>query len=91
MGQFLMESIFLSLVALTLGIVILELLLPTFSNLVHLDLRVKYFENPLIIPSLLILVIFVGVLSGSYPAFYLSSFRPLAVLSGKLATGMKTG
>ena len=90
-GQFLMESIFLSLVALTLGIVILELLLPTFSNLVHLDLRVKYFENPLIIPSLLILVIFVGVLSGSYPAFYLSSFRPLAVLSGKLATGMKTG
>ncbi|MCK4852747.1 MAG: ABC transporter permease [Bacteroidales bacterium] len=90
-GQFLMESIFLSLIALILGIVLLELLLPAFSNLIHLDLRVDYFANPIIIPSLIILVIFVGILSGSYPAFYLSSFRPLAVLSGKLATGMKTG
>ncbi len=90
-GQFLMESIFLSLIALILGIVLLELLLPAFSNLIHLDLRVDYFANPIIIPYLIILVIFVGILSGSYPAFYLSSFRPLAVLSGKLATGMKTG
>ncbi len=90
-GQFLLESICISLVALIFGLVILEMLLPAFRNLVHLKLSVNYFDNPVVIPSLVILVFLVGLLSGSYPAFYLSSFRPIAVLSGKLATGMKTG
>jgi putative ABC transport system permease protein len=90
-GQFLLESIFISLIALILGVMILELLLPAFRNLVHLELSINYFANPVVIPSLVILVFFVGLLSGSYPAFYLSSFRPNAVLSGKLASGMKTG
>jgi putative ABC transport system permease protein len=90
-GQFLLESVFISLMALFLAVMILELLLPAFRDLVHIDLHINYFTNPVIIPSLVILVIFVGILSGSYPAFYLSSFRPIAVLSGKLASGMKTG
>jgi putative ABC transport system permease protein len=90
-GQFLWESIFLSGFAMVGGLILVSLLLPAFNNMTGLELRVNYFDNYIIIPSLIVLVILVGLLAGSYPAFYLSSFRPVAVLSGKMATGMKTG
>jgi putative ABC transport system permease protein len=90
-GQFLWESILLSAFAMVGGLILVNLLLPAFNNMTGLELRVNYFDNYIIIPSLISLVILVGLLAGSYPAFYLSSFKPVAVLSGKLATGMKTG
>ncbi len=90
-GQFLWESVFLSAIAMITGIILVNLLLPAFNNMTGLELSVNYFDNYLIIPSLVVLIILVGLLAGSYPAFYLSSFRPVVVLSGKLATGMKTG
>ncbi len=90
-AQFLWESIFLSAIAMLVGIILVNLLLPTFSNIVNLDLTVNNINNYLLVPVLIILAVIVGLLAGSYPAFYLSSFKPLSVLAGKQAGGMKSG
>jgi putative ABC transport system permease protein len=89
--QFLVESIILSVFALIIALLIIELLLPYFNNLVRLQLSLNYTEKWYIIPLLLGLSLFVGIASGAYPAFFLSSFRPVTVLSGKLGSGVKSG
>jgi putative ABC transport system permease protein len=89
-GQFLWESVFLTGIALIIAIILVNLLLPSFNNMINLDLTANHFDNYILVPLFIVLVIVVGLLAGSYPAFYLSSFKPIAVLSGKLATGMKT-
>lgn len=89
--QFLVESIVLSLVALIIALLFIELLIPYFNNLVHLQLSLNYTEKWYIIPLLLALSLVVGMASGAYPAFFLSSFSPVAVLSGKLKSGVKSG
>jgi putative ABC transport system permease protein len=48
-----------------------------------------WFSKPWLLPSLVSLVLIVGILAGSYPSFYLSSFQPIMVLKGKLAGGFK--
>jgi len=88
--QFLVESIILSLSSLFIAILLVELLLPYFNNLVRLNLYLDYFENWYVIPLLLCISLTLGVVSGSYPAFYLASFRPIAVLSGRLKSGIKS-
>jgi len=89
--QFLVESVVLSLLALVVALIIIELLLPYYNNLVHLQLHLTYSARWYVIPVLLALALFVGVISGAYPAFFLSSFRPVAVLSGKISSGTKSG
>ena len=83
-GQFLFESTILSLLALFMAIGIISLILPTFRNFTGADIQINYFENPILLPGLFIFAIFIGVLSGSYPAFFLSSFKPIVVLKGVL-------
>lgn len=89
--QFLTEAMLLSLVALLLGLVFVELSLPFFNDLAgkSLSLSLQYLANPWVLPALLFFGLFVGVLAGSYPAFFLSSFKPVSVLkgSGPLAIG----
>jgi putative ABC transport system permease protein len=85
--QFLLESLVLTFIALIIGIILVELLLPYFNNLVNLELSIDYFGKWFIIPGLILLGLIVGLLSGSYPAFFLASFKPVAVLSGKLEKG----
>lgn len=89
--QFLVESIIFSIVSLIIALLLIELLLPYFNNLVRLHLDLNYFDKWYIIPLLLALSLVVGLVSGAYPAFFLSSFRPIAVLSGKLRSGMRSG
>jgi putative ABC transport system permease protein len=88
--QFLLESFVLTFIALLLGILIVELLLPYFNNLVNLELKIDYLSRWYKIPGLFFLGIIVGLLAGSYPAFFLASFKPVAVLTGKLETGMRS-
>lgn len=88
-SQFIGESVFTSIIALVLGMVIAESLLPAYGNLLGRQLEINYFNNLLIIPLLFALAIFVGLISGSYPAFFLSSFKPVEVLKGKLMGGTK--
>ena len=87
--QFLFESVITSLVSLLIAVGLVELLLPSFNNLIQLSLNLDYFEYWWIIPFLLIFGITVGIFAGTYPAFVLASFKPTVVLKGSLTTGIK--
>ncbi|MCZ4694311.1 ABC transporter permease [Ancylomarina euxinus] len=80
---FMAESIFISLLAFGLAIVSVELLLPFFKELTQRDLSLKFSDTTLLL-SFAAIVLFTGFISGSYPALYLSSFKPIRILKGKL-------
>ncbi|MBS1531026.1 MAG: ABC transporter permease [Bacteroidetes bacterium] len=80
-AQFIGESVFLALVAAVIAVVILVCILPAFNLLVQKQLT-PGFDNPYHITALLLIAIICGVVAGSYPSLYLSSFRPVAVLKG---------
>lgn len=85
--QFIAESVFLSFVSMLLAVSIILLLLPAFNNLVHKNLMLQIFM-PLHFGGLIAIALICGIIAGSYPAFYLSSFNPALVLKGaKLKTG----
>jgi putative ABC transport system permease protein len=86
-SQFLWESLAMVFISLFLAIMLVELLLPYFNNFIHLDLTFDYLSSWYLLPSLLLIAVVIGVLSGSYPAFFLSSFKPVAVLYSKIKTG----
>lgn len=81
-SQFLSESVLLSFISLTIGMVLVIILLPLYKNLIGRPLEIHYFDNLIVIPSLLALGLIVGIISGSYPAFFLSSFKPITALRG---------
>ncbi len=87
--QFLTESVLISLIALAFAILISWLLLPYFNQLAGKNIHLSSLFQPTMILSLFALMLIVGLLAGSYPAFYLSSFQPIAVLKGKLSAGFK--
>jgi putative ABC transport system permease protein len=89
--QFLAESILISFIALLLALGIARLLLPYFNQLSGKEIALGLLSKPWLLPSLLLMVLIVGLLAGSYPSFYLSSFQPITVLKGKLASGFKSG
>jgi len=82
-GQLLTESVVLSLVSFILGLVIVVILLPHYRNLVGKQLDFGFLNNFFIFTLLIAFGIIVGITSGSYPAFVLSSFNPSTVLKGK--------
>jgi ABC-type antimicrobial peptide transport system permease subunit len=84
--QFLCETVLMSVMSFILAIVLVEALLPSFNTLVNKELSVGYM-NPFVWSIALVFILVTGVASGSYPAFFLSSFKPVAVLKGKLGTG----
>lgn len=84
--QFLAESIFIGFIAMLIAIVLIQLVLPAFNNLSGKQLHLN--AEPLI--ALLLLGLFVGIIAGVYPAFYLSSFKPITVLKGKLTDHCKS-
>jgi len=84
-AQFFAESILTSLLAVLLAIVLIELFAPMLSQLTGLQISLDLFASPFPILGLLCFGIVVGIVSGSYPAFYLSSFRPIQML--KKGTG----
>lgn len=88
--QFLTESILISCIALVLGLILAWSMLPYFNQLAAKDIKLPILTNPWLLPILLLLVLITGLLAGSYPAFYLSSFKPIEVIKGKLAAGFKT-
>jgi putative ABC transport system permease protein len=82
--QFLMESVLISTIAVVLAIGFVEILLPIFSKFSGKQLHINYFNNVLVIPGLIVTILIVGLGAGSYPAFFLSSLRPITVLKGKV-------
>ncbi len=85
--QFLGESLVYSTLSLILAVVLVEIFLPRFSNLVGQELRINYLRNFPYVLILLVTTLLVGVIAGSYPAFFLSAFKPASVLKGKLRSG----
>ncbi|MFC1564705.1 ABC transporter permease [candidate division KSB1 bacterium] len=85
--QFLVESVFLSLISLSLAVISAKLLLPVFNSFTGKEIHLNYFDNAYFLPGLVLFSIVIGLLSGSYPAFFLSSFHPVSVLKGKLRAG----
>jgi len=85
--QFLGESIIYSFFSLLVALILVQFALPLFRSLSGTELGINYAEMPWLIPGLLGLVLFVGILAGSYPALFLSSFQPANVLKGSLKSG----
>jgi len=78
--QFMSEAIFTSFIALVLALIIVHSILPAYSEMVEQPLGINYFDNLYIIPGLLGLALIVGTLSGIYPSFLLSSYRPIGMI-----------
>ena len=85
--QFLSESLITSSIACVVALLFVEIVLPLFRSVSGINLRINYVENPWLIPGLIGLTIFVGLVAGSYPAFFLSAFQPIRVLKGSSKTG----
>jgi len=88
-NQFLAESILISCIAMILALIITWSLLPYFNHLAAKEITLSFVTKPWLSPLLLTLVLGTGLLAGSYPAFYLSSFKPIQVIKGRLAAGFK--
>jgi len=89
--QFIVETVLLSMIALVFALVLVELVLPYVNKLSHRSLNLPLFSS---LPFLLAVIagtVVVGLLSGLYPAAYLSSFQPVKVLKGSIQTGKNKG
>ncbi len=86
--QLLAESVLLAVVALFGAILLVELLLPAFNTFANKQLSIDYFGNLFVLPVLLGFTLVIGLLAGMYPAFFLSTFRPIVVLRGRFQKGM---
>lgn len=86
-GQFLAESVIIALFSMLLSISIIRISLPFLNTLLGTNLDFNQILTPTVLISLLGILIITGVLGGSYPAFFLSSFEPTTVLKGNYSKG----
>jgi len=83
--QFLGESLMLSFISLLIAVLFVYLLLPDFNLLAGKNIGYEVFLNPSFIIGIVLITIFIGLISGSYPSFYLSSFNPVTVVKGSFS------
>ena len=88
-GQFLTESILITAIAFILGIALAALLLPYFNSLAGKELTFPW-QMVWFVPVLLGAALLIGLVAGTYPAFYLSGFNPIQVLKGKISKGTRS-
>ena len=85
--QFMGESFVMTLFSMILAITLVYLFLPTFSDFTEKSLSLNFFKNPEYLLGIFSLMAFVGLISGSYPALFLSGFMPAKVLKGAFKAG----
>ena len=95
-GQFMTESVLTTTLAMILALGLVAVALPGFNDLAAKDLSVNQLFSSYYLPLLISLPIGVGLLAGSYPALFLSSFQPITVLKGKInvsfrSAGLRSG
>jgi putative ABC transport system permease protein len=90
-AQFLTESVLVTLTSAVIAIFLAWMLLPLFNQMADKQLTITPHTFTWLLPAMLVIVLVVGFLAGSYPALYLSSFQPIEVLKGKVAAGFKGG
>jgi putative ABC transport system permease protein len=88
-SQFLGESVFMAFLALIIAILLVSSLLPYYNELTAKELSL-FSQGIFSLSSLLIIILAIGVIAGSYPAFMLSSFQPIKVLKGVLPANLKS-
>lgn len=88
-AQFLTESILVTLVGAIIAVLAAWAFLPLFNQLSGKQLVVTPQVLAWLVPALLIIIVVIGCLAGSYPALFLSGFQPINVLKGKLSAGFK--
>tara|TARA_R110000796_G_scaffold88850_6_gene191971 strand:- start:33980 stop:36412 length:2433 start_codon:yes stop_codon:yes gene_type:complete len=79
--QFLTESGLISLISMLFSLLITVLVLPYFNALADKDIAIPFF-NPIFWGALVVATVLLGLVSGSYPAFFMSRFRPVSILKG---------
>lgn len=89
--QFISESLLLAIIAMCTSLLLIFFLLPEFNAIAGKKLSLTLLGDTYAMMAILILTLFVGFISGSYPAFYLSSFLPVSVLKGSGGAGKKGG
>lgn len=89
--QFISESILFTGLALLFALLLTWLLLPYLNGFAGKSLTLLTLFSPLNVLWLLVFVLVTALLSGSYPAFYLTSFKPVNILKGRLSLGLKSG
>ncbi len=85
--QFFSESFIFALLSLIFAILLSWLFLPAFRILASRDISLSALDMPYVYAGLLAIILFVGLVAGSYPAFYLSAFLPISALRGNLQQG----
>ncbi len=87
--QFLGESIFMAFMAMLFAVILMKALLPEFNRIVSRNLSLSFLENWPFVLAVLFITLLTGLLSGIYPAFVLSSFKPSNVLKGSFSSGSR--
>ncbi len=90
-NQFLSESILLVCISLVLAFVIVAICLPFLNDFTQKQLTANSLLTPSFIAIVISITLFTGLVAGSYPAFFLTSFQPTSVLKGKIASALKNG
>ena len=88
--QFIAEAVLTSTLSVMLAVVLVEIFLPVFNDISGKEMTLGLFESVYTIPALLVLAAIVGIIAGSYPAFYLSSFQAVKVLKGESKRSRKS-
>jgi putative ABC transport system permease protein len=86
--QFLGESVLMACIAFFIALLFTFLLLPLFEQVSGKDLALSLKQHALLLLGFVLLALVTGLLAGSYPAFYLSSFKPISVLKGKFSNSL---
>ena len=89
--QFLTESILTALIAVIIAVIIVYHVLSFFNNMSGKELEINKLYSSSILLFLISLPFIVGLMAGSYPAFFLSRFNPVNIIKGKLAAGSRSG
>jgi putative ABC transport system permease protein len=78
----------MSMIAFVFALVLAKILLPLFSKLANKEIIFSFQQHGLLLIGFLVLAILTGLIAGSYPAFYLSSFKPIKVLKGRISNSL---
>ncbi len=87
--QFLGESFLITVIAFLFALLFINLLLPLFNQMAGTELSMTGMKQPAVLFSLIGLLLLVSIGAGCYPAFFITIFKPVAILQGKLALGAK--
>ena len=85
--QFLGESMIFTIAALFISLIFVSLLLPSFSSFINKNLEFNFYSDYLVLLYLICVALIVGLISGSYPALFMSALKPVNVIKGSMTTG----